>query len=101
MVYLIHFEKPYKHARHYIGYTRSLNQRIDRHRSGDGSPLLRAASAAGIEWSVVRTWKGGRDLERKLKNRKKASEICPCCRKERGRCKTSANKLTVTAPPVS
>ncbi len=85
MVYLICFDRPFKHARHYIGYCNdgeeALESRIDRHRRGDGSRLLRAVTAAGIGWKVVRTWPDGdRNFERKLKNRKKASELCPVCR---------------------
>lgn len=48
-VYLIHIDEkiggsgPYSFAQHYIGYTDDLVERIKRHRSGNGSPLLRAA----------------------------------------------------------
>lgn len=30
-IYLLHFSKPYKHARHYIGYTDDLDKRLARH----------------------------------------------------------------------
>lgn len=84
MVYLIHFEQPYHHARHYIGFTdgdETLEQRIDRHRRGDGAKLLRAVSQAGIEFKVVRVWEhGDRTMERRLKSRKKAWRYCPVCR---------------------
>jgi predicted GIY-YIG superfamily endonuclease len=80
MVYLIHFDKPYKHAQHYIGFTDNLDARLDRHHGKHGSKLLKAVEAAGISFKVVRTWDGDRAFERKLKNRKNASRYCPICR---------------------
>jgi predicted GIY-YIG superfamily endonuclease len=80
-VYLIHFHSPLKHAKHYIGFTLNLEGRCLDHRKGVGSKLLAAVSAAGIEWSVVRTWDGTRDFERSLKNRKNAPRLCPVCAK--------------------
>jgi predicted GIY-YIG superfamily endonuclease len=81
MVYLIHFDKPYKHAQHYIGYTANLNQRMYDHELGSkGARLLQVVRAAGINFHVVRTWpEGDRKLERYLKNRKKSSCYCPVC----------------------
>lgn len=82
MIYLIHFQRPLHHARHYLGFVsdRELARRMERHRSGDGARLLRALGKAGIDWKVARTWEGGtRDQERKLKNRKKARRLCPVC----------------------
>lgn len=79
-VYLIHFETPFKHARHYLGYTSlALEERINRHRSNRGAKLLIAVSSAGIKWNVVRTWVGGRELETQLKRRKNAPTLCPIC----------------------
>ena len=40
IVYLLHFERSYRHARHYIGFTQNLEQRLAEHRAGRGSPLL-------------------------------------------------------------
>ena len=87
MVYLIHFEHPYYRAQHYLGYTNgkgSLEQRIERHRAGDGAKLLRAVSQADINFEVVRVWDGeSREFERKLKRQKNAWRLCPICRDER------------------
>lgn len=79
MVYLIHFNKSYKHARHYLGYARNLDARIAHHRNGTGARLMQVVNDAGIEWSVVRTWPGGRTVERLLKARKNAPYLCPIC----------------------
>jgi predicted GIY-YIG superfamily endonuclease len=81
MVYLIHFDKPFKHASHYIGWAkRDLEQRMKHHRSGTGSKLMKAVTNAGIGWKVVKVWEDGdRTFERSLKNKKKSSCICPVC----------------------
>ena len=80
-VYMIHLQRPYRHARHYLGWTHDVEQRLAVHRQGQGSPLLRAAVAAGITFDVVRTWPGDRHLERRLHNAKNSpARLCPVCR---------------------
>jgi predicted GIY-YIG superfamily endonuclease len=81
MVYLIHFDKKYKHAQHYIGFVENdLVKRMKLHRSGNGAKLLSALNAQGITYDVVRTWNDAdRNFERSLKNRKKSSCLCPVC----------------------
>lgn len=82
-VYLIHLESPIAHARHYIGWSRFLKQRIRHHRQGTGARFLAEAVRRGIAFDVVRKWKNADgNFERKLKNRKKARKLCPVCRKE-------------------
>jgi predicted GIY-YIG superfamily endonuclease len=66
--YLLHFSEPYKHARHYSGTTADLAARLAEHQTGRGSRLLAVAKAAGIAWTLARTWPGGRQRERQLKN---------------------------------
>jgi predicted GIY-YIG superfamily endonuclease len=78
-VYLLHFDKPYKHARHYIGYAGVLSERIARHRKGTGARLLEVVGLAGIGFKVARTWHGTRTLERQLKNQHKHKALCPIC----------------------
>jgi predicted GIY-YIG superfamily endonuclease len=78
-VYLIHFEIPYKHARHYLGSTNDLPSRIKHHQAGTGARLMEVVSQAGISFHVSRTWQGGRDIERALKRWKNSPELCPTC----------------------
>jgi predicted GIY-YIG superfamily endonuclease len=82
MVYLIHFEEKLHHAQHYIGFVdKNLQQRIKKHKSNKGAKLFVAVNNKGIPWEVVRVWEGGdRQLERRLKNRKKSRCLCPLCR---------------------
>jgi predicted GIY-YIG superfamily endonuclease len=81
-IYLLHFDRPYKHARHYTGWTgssESLTARLARHAAGDGARLLAVAHAAGISWQLARTWEGPRARERQLKRQGGASRHCPMC----------------------
>jgi hypothetical protein len=83
-VYLLHFDRPLSHARHYLGFAEDggLEDRLERHRSGRGSKLMAAVVQAQIGFSLVRTWAGNRDFERRLKKRKCAGRICPVCSPE-------------------
>src|SRR5262245_26650704 len=72
--YLIHFDRPYQHARHYLGFVdggeEALTARMERHAAGHGSRLLAVIQSAGIGWRLVRTWIGAtRSEERRLKRR--------------------------------
>jgi predicted GIY-YIG superfamily endonuclease len=78
-VYLIHFDEAYKHAQHYTGQTADLPARIEEHRAGRGARLMEVITEAGIDWRVVRTWPGGRNRERAIKNRHEAPRLCPEC----------------------
>lgn len=78
-VYLLHFERPYKHAKHYIGWTTDLPARLALHATGNGSRLLSVVHAAGIGWQLARTWPGTRRRERQIKKQGGASRCCPLC----------------------
>jgi predicted GIY-YIG superfamily endonuclease len=78
-VYLIHFETAYKHARHYTGWTTDLDARLQAHRAGRGARLIDIITKAGVSWQLARTWPGGRDRERAIKNRHEAPQLCPLC----------------------
>ena len=78
-VYLIHLDQPYKHARHYLGWTTDLNSRLQAHREGRGARLMEVVKAAGITWHLARTWPGSRDRERAIKNRHESPRLCPEC----------------------
>jgi predicted GIY-YIG superfamily endonuclease len=78
-VYLIHFNRRFKHAGHYLGFSTDLDKRITDHLCGMGARLMEVVTEAKIEWKVARTWSGDRKLERRLKNRKEAPALCPLC----------------------
>ena len=85
-VYLIHFDRPLKHARHYLGSTDNLARRLREHQEGNGSKLMAAVAQAGIAWELARTWTGDRAWERRLhrywepsRRDKKSRRLCPLC----------------------
>ena len=78
-VYLLHFERPYAHARHYLGWTADLDFRLAEHAAGRGARLLAVITEAGIGFTLARTWPGTRARERQLKRQGGASRRCPLC----------------------
>ncbi|TYC15822.1 endonuclease [Actinomadura syzygii] len=78
-VYLLHFDRPYKHAKHYIGWTTDLPARLAAHSTGHGARLLAVVNAAGIGWQPACTWPGTRTRERQIKRQGGASRCCPVC----------------------
>lgn len=79
LVYLLHFDRPYRHAKHYTGFTHDLDARITCHITGNGARLLQVVQTHGIGWQLARTWPGTRATERALKNQGGASRRCPLC----------------------
>jgi predicted GIY-YIG superfamily endonuclease len=87
VVYLIHFDRPYQHARHYLGTTNNLERRLREHAGGTfygGARLMEVIIAAGITWRVAMIWEGGRELEQQLKAWHNGCRLCPICKVERG-----------------
>ena len=81
MIYLIHFDRPLHHARHYLGYCAdgTLEVRLIRHRAGRGARLLAVLRELNIGWRVVRVLEGDRRFERRLKATS-STRLCPVCR---------------------
>ena len=89
-VYLLHFSEPVAHARHYIGWAEDgrLFRRLAQHEAANGqaTPLVRALIQRGGSFTLARTWGDvDRFFERKLKNRRNASQLCPICRAANGK----------------
>src|SRR4051812_12502200 len=78
-IYLIHFDRPFGHATHYLGWTADLPARLEAHATGRGSRLMEVVTDAGITWKLARTWRGDRYRERRLKERGGKSRMCPLC----------------------
>lgn len=87
-VYLLHFDRPYRHAKHYMGYARdvdALHARVDAHYNatpGDGKHhrLMQVIREAGISFTLARVWPDAtREDERRWKGRSHAAR-CPICR---------------------
>ena len=83
-VYVLHFDPPYLHAGHYIGYTpdETADRRVREHKEclAAGSPLVKAAVKAGCEVTLAHEFPlAGRDFEAWLKSRRDTSRWCSCC----------------------
>lgn len=79
VVYMLHFDQPYKHARHYTGWTADLLDRLDAHATGRGARLVEVIWQAGIGFTCIRICEGTRALERAIKNQGGAVRYCPAC----------------------
>jgi predicted GIY-YIG superfamily endonuclease len=84
--YLIHFDRPYRHAKHYLGWSSNIANRLQMHQHGQGVRLLEVVRAAGISWQLVRTWPDAdRSVERRLKAQHGSVRLCPICQHTVGR----------------
>ena len=80
--YLLHFDEPFKHAKHYLGWTEEadVTARLAAHAAGHGANLIRVINEAGHTWRLARTWVAvTRFEERRLKNGGGRSRYCPIC----------------------
>lgn len=94
-VYLLHFNTPFGHARHYLGWASRLEDRLRHHEAGTGANLLKHARAAGVTWVLARTWEGDRHLERRLHNGGHARR-CPVCKSSSSGVSLDKNSLIPT-----
>ena len=77
-IYLLHFDTPLAHARHYRGYSHDVLTRVEDHRNGCGARITQVLKERGITFTLAGVWKGDRTLERKL-HRHGATRWCPIC----------------------
>ncbi len=83
-VYLVHMARALHGARHYLGFSTNVPQRVKAHKAGRGTPLLGAATKRGIAWRVVRQWhKRDGYFEQELKRNYELKHLCPVCKGRR------------------
>ena len=92
--YLLHFDRPYQHAKHYLGSCQDLERRLTHVAKASGARLLEVVQAVGIGWQLARTWCGGKQRERQLKKQGGASRCCPICKEAR----RAAHHLNIATP---
>lgn len=83
-VYLLHFDRPLKHAGHYVGWASHVQRRMGHHANGTGARLLQVLEEQGIGWTLARVWTGQtRKFERRVKKREwgPIAGLCPVCLK--------------------
>lgn len=91
-LYLLHFDRPYHHARHYLGFARdipAMHARIDTHYNatpGDNQHhrLMQAIRAAGISFTLARVWPDGTRADERRKKQRGHARCCPLCRSAEG-----------------
>lgn len=85
-VYLLHFDKPYKHAKHYLGFSvkHPEKDRIPLHSKGQSRvKLMTVLFNQGIGFQVAKIWKNKeRGDERKMKSGGHARR-CPICKQNK------------------
>lgn len=81
-IYILHFDEPLHHARHYIDFSQHIDKRMACHEAGNGSKLMKAIKGKGISFKVARTFPGDRTFERKLHRFKKIKNYCPFCKEK-------------------
>ena len=80
VVYLLHFDQPYQHARHYTGWSGDdVLDRLTQHATGRGARLMTVIHQAGIGFILVRLCEGTRATERAIKHDGGATRYCPAC----------------------
>jgi hypothetical protein len=79
VIYMLHFDQPYRHAKHYVGWTADLFDRLDQHAAGRGARLVAVIWHAGIGFTLIRICEGTRHTERAIKNAGGAVRYCPAC----------------------
>lgn len=80
--YLLHFNSPFGHARHYLGFASPgrLEQRLAEHAAGRGAKLTGYVKAAGITWTLARVWEDGTRTDERRMKQSGHSRRCPLCR---------------------
>lgn len=72
--------KPSGWAGHYLGSSAGLDAELARfRRDGGHAKIMRELHRRGIDFELVRTWPGGRDMERWLKGKHGPVRLCPRC----------------------
>ena len=80
-VYTLHLDPPLGHARHYTGFGKDLEARLDAHARGEGARLTQVQLERGGTWRLASAEPGTRDREAQLKERG-ATRRCLICRDE-------------------
>lgn len=82
-IYVLHFTDPLHHAKHYVGCTRNLRQRLETHADGYGSHLTRALYEKQIEFELgtlyVTNKANMRKIERFIKKMANGPRFCQIC----------------------
>ncbi|HLY75933.1 MAG TPA: endonuclease [Planctomycetota bacterium] len=79
-VYMLHFDRPVRHARHYRGWASNLDGRLAHHAAGTGAKLTALAVRMGIGFQLAVSYPGDKNEERRFHNMGGATRLCPICK---------------------
>lgn len=82
-VYLLCFDTPYKHSKHYCGWGKNVHTRVDAQLQNKrtAAKFVKVVHRAGIKIHLARLWTGAdRKFERKLKDSHNLKHYCPRCK---------------------
>ena len=77
VIYMLHFDQPYKHAKHYVGWTADLLDRLDTHAAGHGARLVAVIWQAGIGFTLIRVCEGTRQHRARHQERRRRAPVLP------------------------
>ena len=77
VIYMLHFDRPYRHARHYVGWTADLLDRLDQHAAGHGARLVAVIWHAGIGFTLIRICEGTRAHRTRHQERGRRGPVLP------------------------
>jgi len=87
-VYVIHFDKSYRHAKHYTGIAINVEKRMKEHAMGNGARLMQVLKEQdiGFQYAIVSEWDNfslAHAEEKRLKTKvKQPKKYCPFCKEE-------------------
>lgn len=88
-VYVIHFDKPYKHAKHYTGIAKNVEARMKEHKGSYGSKLMAVLKKynIGFKYNIIAeypTYSEAKAEEKRLKTKvKQPKKYCPICKENK------------------
>jgi len=89
--YILHFDRPFHHAKHYVGSADNVTERVAKHQSDQCDvKILIAAKAQGIGFTLAKTMRNSRKgrANKTKEYRIKASGgvgkqgLCPICKRQ-------------------
>ena len=84
-LYVIHFDRPYKHAKHYTGIAIDVEKRMKEHSGGYGAKLMKAIKEnnIGFRYNIIGEYpdySSAKSEEKRLKTKvKQPKKYCPIC----------------------
>lgn len=86
VIYLLHFANPLHHAKHYLGSSAKILERLMQHATGDGARITSHLARIGADWQLAALFqpKAGsgltiREIERLAKEQGNGPRFCPIC----------------------